>query len=244
MRDMAVTITVWTLAVLLLAGAPACGGGGGGGGQEDVGVAEAGTHDSYVPGKDAGLPPAEEPLDQRYARTLTGVFDSSAQADKEPDLPARRLITCPVSAPRIGAWVLYGEEALTSAVDSPTAQWVHVAKAVGDGEGLLVRRFTLLNPDTWRGACALPAAKTLRSEMILERKGCELHLAWTGKAFAGGTRGTLCGGVHPAVSYLTLELTLDDAALSLWERGMDAHGVSVQGDPTPTRYDRISPLFP
>ncbi len=175
------------------------------------------------------------PVLDRFARYLTGRFDSKDQADADEDYFAIQLHVCPVQAPEIGERVLYVEQAAMSALDKPYRQRLYVLEPVRGKDGastantVISRIFTLSDAKSAIGLCQRPGPHRYTAAEAEERVGCAVTMTWNGQRFAGSSDGNACPSNLRGSSYATVEVTLTDSLLESWDRGYDQSGKQVWG---------------
>ena len=69
----------------------------------------------------------------------------------------------------------------------------------------------------------------MRPSLLIERKGCSIHLHRTNHAYVGVTRGEGCPSALDDAVYSTTVVTITDTGFSSWDRGFDADGRQVWG---------------
>jgi hypothetical protein len=178
----------------------------------------------------APLSVAELPVDQRLFTLLIGRYDSAAQAAANPEFREIHLKICPVSAPSLGAWVLYVEQAAAESLNAPYRQRLYVVEPdPNNPDGAVSRVFELAAPEAAVGLCDAPDRLTFTAEAVEERPGCAVALTWQDGAFVGATHPTACLSTLRGASYATSEVRLTEQGLTSWDRGYDAGGVQVWG---------------
>jgi hypothetical protein len=85
------------------------------------------------------------------AGLLTGRFDSSAQAARDPQYFGVQLHACPVALPALGEHVVYVEQAMLSAIDAPYRQRLYVVS--GDAAQVVSAVLELDAPEQVIGVC-------------------------------------------------------------------------------------------
>ncbi len=182
------------------------------------------------------------------AQCLTGTFDSSAQAEAEPDeYRPIRLTTSPIWTDRTdGPW-LYAERASMAALDLPYRQLVYRLSATESGFRSEV--FELPAPAQNFAGQSPEAFETLSPQDLSVGAGCSIDLeliALDGcAAFAGSTAGKDCSSSRNGAAYATSIVTLGSELLENWDRGFDAEGEQVWGAvPGPYRFVRVPGTFP
>jgi hypothetical protein len=183
----------------------------------------------------------------RLARYLTGAFDTTALAARDPDFEAVLFTACPVRAPELGPRALYVEQALVATPERPYRQRLYVIEpGPGPGAGARSRVFEFREPGAFVGLCARGAgAPAIAGGAVEEKPGCGVDLAWSGERFVGATAGTSCANARKGARYATSEVALDATTFSSWDRGFDADGRQVWGATSgPYVFVRKTPLPP
>lgn len=184
-------------------------------------AADAGGNDAFT---------ATESAIAIAERRLTGQFDSTAQAARNPAFRSVLLRTCSVAAPALGDRVLYVEQTVAEQPTQPYRQRLYVLEAREDG--------TVVS-HVWQARVAGSAARLVglcdRLERVVEaglfeeREGCAVVLHPEGELLRGGTEGTGCESTLMGASYATSEVELRDDQIRSWDRGFDTSGAQVWG---------------
>lgn len=165
---------------------------------------------------------------------LTGSFDSSAQADTDPE----NYFNIHLNAARIwpdrddGRW-LYVEQAAAQALERPYR--VRVYRLSREGDAYRSEVYKLPGDElAFQGAFARPIKERLASlspEDLAEREGCAIVLTWdvSTEAFRGSTLGTDCASSLGEASYATSEVVLFADRLETWDRGWTQDGEQAWG---------------
>jgi len=177
------------------------------------------------------IPPAAiAPEVDRLADWLSGSFDSSAQALRDPAFLDISLHACRVWPSRTdGRWV-YVEQARSDALDRPYRQRMYRVRF--DGEGRLVSEVFAFPegmrpaPGSWRDPSSL---NEIVPDLLLPREGCAVHLSRVDDRFEGGTEGTGCASSLAGAAYATSEVVVGPDRITSWDRGFDAAGKQVWG---------------
>jgi len=192
----------------------------------------------------SGQTAADPAAADQLARLLAGRFDSAAQAHSDPTYRAFQVDTCRVSAPELGSSVFYVEQAQMEELQHPIRQQIQVIEARAPAATIAaIRVFDLKVPEYSVGLCARPTTGVYARAEVVERPGCAVTLLWNGTSFHGETSGAACPSTLRGARFSTSHVVLDDAELSVWERGFDAAGKQVWG-PTkgPYVFSRRTPL--
>jgi hypothetical protein len=175
-------------------------------------------------------PAAISPEVDRLADWLSGSFDSSEQAARDPDFLDISLHSCRVWPSRSdGRWV-YVEQARSDAPDRPYRQRMYRVRFDADGR-LISEVFAFpegMRPSagSWRDPTTLDR---IVPDLLLPREGCTVHLAWTNDRFVGGTEGEGCESTLAGAAYATSEVVIDADRITSWDRGFAADGSQVWG---------------
>lgn len=167
------------------------------------------------------------PDEERAFRALIGLFDSRAQALRDPRYLAIQLRTCEVAVPDLGPRVMYVEQARSDALSAPYRQRLYVVEP--EEGGVRSRVFEFHTPAMVVGLCDDPSRADVRPEDVIEREGCAVHLRAVGDRFTGGTRGEGCESTLMGARYATSEVEFRDDGLDSWDRGFNAQGQQVWG---------------
>ncbi|HVO46626.1 MAG TPA: CpcT/CpeT family chromophore lyase [Steroidobacteraceae bacterium] len=122
-----------------------------------------------------------------------------------------RTVVAPVSAPWLGAHVLYLEEFLHDDPDTVRRQLLlDLEPGAWPARGVRVRVFSFVEPGHWVHLDRRPRLiAALRSARIAEATGCELLLRREGEQFSGGTVGHHCKDPHSGGSrYVDYQLVI------------------------------------
>lgn len=187
-------------------------------------------------GNDADLPPGKVRDSLPLLRDwMTGSFDSSAQAARDPDYFNITLQMIPVWPHRQdGPW-LYVEQARADAPDKPYRQRVYRLSKTGERK-YRSDVYTLPEPadrfvGAWREPAGGAAFSALSPSDLSLKSGCSIHLTWhfCKQGFTGSTDGPNCESNLRGASYATSEVELGEGVLRSWDRGFDAAGKQVWG---------------
>lgn len=178
----------------------------------------------------AGLLRAEPTNLDHLTVFLTGTFSNAEQARGDQNFRSSTLHVAPIWTDRAdGPW-LYLEQALADAPDHPFRQLVYQLVSRPD-TSVEVRMFDLADPVAVTGSWKDPDSwgKRPRGQLV-PRAGCSLILRLQpGGIFKGGTEGTGCASSLRGASYSTIESTISNLEIAMWERGYNAAGVQVWG---------------
>ncbi len=167
---------------------------------------------------------------------LIGSFDSTAQAEADPEYFAITLHMAEVWKERTdGPWI-YVEQARAELADKPYRQRVYRLSALPGGR---VQSEVFELPGTmdevvknYAGAWKLERPLSgLSPEKLVSRQGCAITLKRDEKtgAWIGSTDGNSCLSTLRGAAYATSEVTMTRTMLQSWDRGFDASGKQVWG---------------
>ena len=164
------------------------------------------------------------------AAWMTGAFDSSAQAEADPEnYYAVRLVMFPIWTERDDGRWLYVEQAVSTALDRPYRQRVyHLSE--GDGELLSAVYELPGDPLVFAGAWARPARFAgFGPDDLVTREGCTIHLCRAGEIYVGATRADECKSTLRGATYATSEVEVAPDRLTSWDRGWNDAGEHIWG---------------
>ena len=170
---------------------------------------------------------------EELASWMTGAFDSSAQAQADPEnyRDIRLHMTRIWPGRTDGAW-LYVEQAVAATQDKPYRQRVYHVSGLPDGS-FRSEVFTIDgDPLRFAGGFREPAKLAALSERnLVPRAGCAiaLHRATDTEAYEGSTTGKDCPSELRGASYATSIVTVRPDTLRSWDRGFDQHDAQVWG---------------
>ncbi len=165
----------------------------------------------------------------RVATWLSGNFDSSAQAARDPDYLPISLKSCIVEVEGLESEsrYLYVEQALMRAVASPYRQRIYRIGPSADGtvesEIMLVN-----NPKAFVGFC--DQQNRVIQEQDFEKRGCTVHLQeLNNESFSGSTKPNSCPSSFNGAVQVESFVTLSSNLLIAWDKGINASGNQVWG---------------
>ena len=184
----------------------------------------------------AGLPETPAPKCggdvEEVASLLTGTFDSTSQAEADPQgYRSVRIVAVGSPGSRLGQGspVLYVEQALLATPEKPYRQRLYRIEASATGK-VVSRVFELKDPAAaagrWRSPDELAA---LGPADVVERAGCAVTLVKEGAAWQGSTSGEECPSALSGARYATSRARLTADRMESWDRGFDASGQQVWG---------------
>jgi hypothetical protein len=175
-------------------------------------------------------PAAEPSLLEHLKIFLIGSFSNADQARGDLNFKPAILHISQIWPDRAdGPW-LYGEQALADAPAHPYRQFIYQLAARPD-DTLEIRLFDLPDLLAATGAWKEPARlDRLTPERLLPRSGCTivLHLQPDG-SFKGSTAGRGCISSLEDAAYATIDATISNQQVTLWERGYNAAGLQIRG---------------
>ena len=165
---------------------------------------------------------------------LTGTFDSSGQAEQDPDNFADiRLVMMPIWEHRSDAAWFYVEQAAAAALDKPYRQRIYRVYPVADPQEDLYRSEVYLLPNPERNIAAWndPSAFDDLSPGDLElRDGCAVVMNQIGPwQWRGSTIDDDCPSDFRGADYATSEIYVSPVILETWDRGYSSDGEQVWG---------------
>lgn len=174
--------------------------------------------------------PATDADVARLSEMLVGRFDSSVQANADPENYFNILLQMARIWPdrKDGPW-LYVEQATALMPQRPYRQRIYRLTRRGDR---LVSEVHELPGDPLRfvGAASDPTKLAdLNPEQLAHKAGCDVQLWPTEDGFVGATVGCECPSKLAGASYATSEVRLYADRLETWDRGYDKEGKQVWG---------------
>lgn len=174
--------------------------------------------------------PATDADVARLSEMLVGRFDSSVQANADPENYFNILLQMARIWPdrKDGPW-LYVEQATALMPHRPYRQRIYRLTRRGDR---LVSEVHELPGDPLRfvGAASDPTKLAdLKPEQLAHKAGCDVQLWPTEDGFVGATVGCECPSKLAGASYATSEVRLFADRLETWDRGYDKEGKQVWG---------------
>lgn len=173
---------------------------------------------------------AEPTALEHLAVFLTGTFSNAEQARGDQNFRNITLHITPIWSGRSdGPW-LYLEQALADAPTHPYRQAIY--QLVSQSERTVeVRLFDLPDPvaatGSWKDATRM---EKWNPSDLAARPGCTLIMRLQpGGLFKGGTEAKGCASSLRGASYSTVEATVSNLEIILWERGYNDAGAQVWG---------------
>lgn len=183
-----------------------------------------------APEATAEVAPAANAADLLFA-WLTGTFDSSAHAARDPDnYRAVVLTTCVIDAPAFGERVLWVEQAIVGDEAAPYRQRVYrVIDGADAASSAISEVYEFADPTPYTGFCAGTSQAVPDPAQAELRAGCEVHMQLVDGALLGGTVGEGCVSTLRGASWATSAVTVTPEAIHSWDRGFGADGLQVWG---------------
>lgn len=165
---------------------------------------------------------------------MTGTFDSSAQAEQEPDTYFNiRLVMHPIWTMRSDAAWFYVEQAEASKLDQPYRQRIYRVAPASSPQTDLYHSdvFLLPNPGRYVAAWENPEAfNDLAPEDLELRDGCTVVLNQIGPwQWKGSTIGTDCPSGMEGAAYAVSDVQISPVMFHAWDRGYNEAGEQVWG---------------
>ena len=185
---------------------------------------------------------------QDVASYLTGVMDTSAQAQAIPDAPSVRMTTCEITVnnqdvrlARPGGIFLYQEQALTRDLKKPYRQRILQLLPSQDGKTVESVSYKPINPKTWIGFCNQPESNRVRESQEIESAQCSVFLKRQETSqYIGETQPEGCKTNFKGAVKITNTIKLDQNGMETQDRGFDAKGKQIWGaENRPYQYRRI-----
>ncbi len=167
---------------------------------------------------------------QLLGHWLTGMFDSSSQAQTDGSFFNIRLVAATIWREREdGIWI-YLEQASSENTNKPYRQRVYHIYEPERGQ-YVSDVYTLPDPDTAIGSWRHPDMLDEFGPGDLRiRAGCSVYLQRQSPLeFVGGTRGNSCASNLDEASYATSVVLVTATGINSWDRGFNAIGEQVWG---------------
>jgi CpeT protein len=166
--------------------------------------------------------------------TFTGTFDSSAQAEAEPEAFFNiRLVMYRIWEERSDAAWFYVEQAEAGALDEPYRQRIYRVAPASSPRPELYHSDVYLLPNRQRFVAGWENPDVfddLSPEDLELRDGCTVVLNQVGPwQWNGSTIGTDCSSDMAGASYAVSEVQISPVAFETWDRGYDEAGEQVWG---------------
>lgn len=123
---------------------------------------------------------------------------------------------------------LYIQQASMQAPDRPYRQRVYILREAG--AGFVSEVWTLRDPASFVNAHDDPGKLAAIGPGDIEHKdGCDVHLAWDGTHYVGGTVGEGCESTLGGAAYATAEVVIHADGFTSLDRGFNTAGEQVWG---------------
>ncbi|MEB3279813.1 MAG: chromophore lyase CpcT/CpeT [Lyngbya sp.] len=180
---------------------------------------------------------------------LTGVMETSAQAQAVQGAPSVRMTTCVVEVgnaseitQRSPAVFLYQEQAMADNPYRPYRQRFLQISPSADGRKVESATFVPRNPSAWVNFCNQPESERLVSVEDLGDYRCSVFLQPAGSQYIGETQPEGCPVNYKGAVTVTNRITLDAKSMETLDRGYDQKGNLVWGAENRSyQYQRIEP---
>ncbi|MDY7020774.1 MAG: chromophore lyase CpcT/CpeT [Cyanobacteriota bacterium] len=178
---------------------------------------------------------------------LTGVMDTTAQAEAIPGMPKVRMTTCVVKVPdaeemtqRSPSIFLYQEQAITKTLNQPYRQRFLQISPSADGEKVESATFVPRNKLALVGFCRQPLSERLVNVEDLGDYRCSVFLKRSGSEYIGQTQLEGCPANFKGVVTVTNKIILNADGMETFDRGYDQKGNQVWGaENRPYHYQRV-----
>ncbi|MEL7038183.1 MAG: chromophore lyase CpcT/CpeT [Cyanobacteria bacterium J06592_8] len=178
---------------------------------------------------------------------LTGVMDTSTQAEAVPGMPSVRMTTCVVKVQdaeemtqRSPSIFLYQEQAITKTLNLPYRQRFLQISPSADGQKVESATFVPRNKQAWVGFCRQPLSERLVNVEDLGDYRCSVFLEPTGSQYIGQTQTEGCPANYKGIVTVTNKIILNADGMETFDRGYDQKGNQIWGSENhPYRYQRV-----
>lgn len=160
--------------------------------------------------------------------TMTGSFDSSAQADTDPEYYNIVLHMAPIWTDKPG-YYLYVEQAVAGDQQNPYRQRVY--KLEEQGRKLVSRVYELPDPKQFIGAHEAPARfASISPSNLVEKVGCAVYLKPDKLGvYRGETKKKSCKSSLRGATYATSRVSIGSSFVQSWDRGFNEEDEQVWG---------------
>jgi hypothetical protein len=179
-------------------------------------------------------PKKEDVFLAQLVAMLSGSYDNIAQARRDADHPALRLMIAPVKAGLVGDNVFYVQE---MAADDPRrvlSQKVYVLNVVPRREQAVLTQLDLKEPLRWRnGQDNRDLFRSMLLQDLRARPGCDLLWQREGAGFKAALQVNSCRTASRTTGEtlkVDLRMQLSADALNVFEQQRDATGAMASGD--------------
>ena len=183
---------------------------------------------------------------QEVANHLTGIMETTAQAEANANFIAVRMTTCPVvvPSPDPNTVYLYQEQALVDNLAAPYRQRFLQIALSDDGKRVESRTFRPPQTETLTGLCDEVVLRVVYATDLGEPV-CTVALRPSSLGYVGSTPPAGCPVSLRGATYLTNVIVLHENGMDTWDRGFDDDGIQVWGaQAEPYRYRRFESPSP
>lgn len=161
-------------------------------------------------------------------KAMTGSFDSSTQADTDPEYYNIVLHMEPIWTEQPG-YFLYVEQAVAGDQDNPYRQRVY--KLEEQGRKLVSRVYELPDPKKFIGGHQDPERfASISPSDIVEKVGCAVYLKPDKQGvYRGSTKKKTCKSSLRGATYATSRVSIGSSFVQSWDRGFNDEGEQVWG---------------
>ncbi|ERT05719.1 hypothetical protein M595_4327 [Lyngbya aestuarii BL J] len=178
---------------------------------------------------------------------LTGVMETSAQAQAVTGAPSVRMTTCVVKVAdadeitqRSPAIFLYQEQAMTSNPQKPYRQRFLQISPSADGQKVESATFVPPNLRALVNFCSQPESERLVTIEDIGDYRCSVFLQPAGSQYIGQTQPEGCPANYKGAVTITNRITLDAQSMETFDRGYDQKGNQIWGaEDQSYQYQRI-----
>lgn len=188
----------------------------------------------WVPGSLAqpgGAIPSLRQQAAEVATLLTGVMDTTIQADRNAKAPDVRMITCPIRVAGVQgqAIFLYQEQAMSRDLSKPYRQrFLRIAPS-SYSQTVESLSFRPRTPQRWAGLCDRSQEQRIVQVQELGQPVCSVFLRYTSQGYIGSTPVDGCPANVRGAVRITNRVELNADGMNTWDRGFDATGKQVWG---------------
>ena len=161
---------------------------------------------------------------------LDGEFDSSSQAEDDPNFYNIVLRMCSIDLPQLGDRVLYVEQATASRLEAPYKQLIYKIEAADDRVAARVYSIESGLQQRMIGACKEAENIMIDADRLTLQEGCTMYFEADGEdSYVGGTEGNACKSNVGGAIYATTEMIIEPLTITTLERGWDAGNAQAWG---------------
>jgi hypothetical protein len=181
------------------------------------------------------------------ASYLTGVMETSAQAEASPGSPSVRMTACVVEVAdakeitqRSPSIFLYQEQAMTDKLYKPYRQRFLQISPSADSQKVESATFIPPKPEAWANLCNKPQSERQVTVKDIGEYRCSVFLELAGSRYIGKTQPDGCPVNYRGAVKVTNSITLDAESMDTLDRGYDQEGNQIWGaENQPYQYRRI-----